>query len=202
MKRIFYLRRNKFSLLITGIILVFLSLIDGTNDTESIKMYMEKLQTLSEHRIDSVQEQFVVWNYVHEKNRHPNQEKRLKTRREFSKMKKELKQQWCDHYKMQWPTEMKITSSGEKITKNFEAHHIIPINAGGVNRMWNLTPLSNENHHELHSSIEEHACFSHDSLEKKSCRVALRIKIFAKDLWKQIENYKNTHPAAVPLPTQ
>lgn len=59
---------------------------------------------------------------------------------------------------------------------SYEAHHIIPINAGGINIWWNITPLSPRNHAILHGSIEEKACFSHDFINKAFMRFLLRLQ--------------------------
>ena len=67
-------------------------------------------------------------------------------------------------------------------TLNYQAHHIIPIYAGGINVLWNITPLSKANHKILHDSIEEHACFEHSFWKQKIIRFILKIKTVFTDL--------------------
>ena len=188
--------KNKVRLIVSVIMLSLISFIDGTDDRQSIELYLKKLQTLSIHKIDEIQKKSVTDYYVNQKNRNPNQNARHKIRKEFNLHKNILKQQWCVYYSIKWPTEkIKISETNhenlknpsEKI-KNFEAHHIIPINSGGINRLWNITPLSSANHHELHTSIEEHACFSHNAVEQKTCRLILRAEIFGEKIFRYLKN--------------
>ena len=196
--------KNKIRLTVSVITLALISLIDGIDDRQSIELYLEKLQMLSIHKIDAIQKKSVTYYYINQKNRNPTQKVRHKIRNEFNSRKNFLKQQWCAYYSMKWPTEKikfseinheKFENPSEKI-KNFEAHHIIPINSGGINRLWNITPLSSANHHELHSSIEEHACFSHNRVEQKTCRLLLRAEIFAEKIFRYL---KNRHPQNLPI---
>jgi hypothetical protein len=70
---------------------------------------------------------------------------------EFNSRKHKLEHDWNAHHSLQWPTEK---------SRRCQAHHIVPICAGGLNQWWNLSPMTNENHKKLHASTEEHACFS------------------------------------------
>jgi hypothetical protein len=60
----------------------------------------------------------------------------------------------------------------------FEAHHVIPIHAGGINESRNISPLTSQNHYLLHESLEEKACFSHDFIRRIIIRFILKIQIF------------------------
>ncbi len=178
-----YLRKGSFSstfLVIFGAIICFFA---GIDDREAIDLYLQKLQSLSEHKIHTDQIISVKSFYLHNNNRHPLQERRHSVRHEFNKQKSGLKKTWETQYHMIWP-KMTITKKG--ITKNlsFEAHHIVPINAGGVNHWWNITPLSPRGHKLLHSSAEEKACFSHNLFEKKYLRFILKIETVYKKKFK------------------
>ncbi len=160
------------SLMIFGMIIcIFI----GIDDREAIDQYIHKLQSLSEHKIHSDQVKGVINFYLHNNNRHPQKKHRHSVRREFNKQKTILKRNWEAQYNMVWP---KLTLTKKGISKNcsFEAHHIIPINAGGINHWWNITPLSPKNHKLLHSSTEEKACFSHNIFEQKYLRLFLKFR--------------------------
>ena len=165
---------------ILAIVLIFVSVISGfffgIDDQEAISLYIQKLQTLSEHKIQIEQIISLKKFYLRNKNRHPIKENRHRVRKEFNKQKSSLKREWQTKYGMIWPS-LVLTKKGVAKSFSFEAHHIIPINAGGINRWWNMTPLTPRNHKILHSSMEEKACFSHDFLEKKYCRFVLKIKL-------------------------
>jgi hypothetical protein len=64
----------------------------------------------------------------------------------------------------------------DRYANNYQAHHTIPINAGGVNIFWNITPLNSKNHKLLHNSFEEKACFSHEFFHKKFMRFILKVQ--------------------------
>ena len=182
-----YIRKNSLSsifLMIFGAIICFFA---GIDDGEAIDLYIQKLQSLSEHKIHANQIMFVRNFYLYNNNRHPSQEQRHSVRHEFNKQKSGLKQKWETQYSMVWP-KLTITKKGTTKSFAFEAHHIIPINAGGVNYWWNITPLSPRGHKLLHSSMEEKACFSHNLIEQKYIRLVLKIE----DLYKQ--NFKNCLP--------
>lgn len=159
--------------LIFGIIaLCFFS---GTKDSESIDLYIKKLQTLSEHKL-KIEQIYLVRNfYLTNTNRHPNKSKRKHVRSTFNTKRQTLRDQWSLNYNQVWP-QLIISRKGKVVNERFQAHHIVPINAGGVNLWWNLTPLSTASHSTLHNSIEEKACFSHNSFELYCYRFALRLK--------------------------
>jgi 5-methylcytosine-specific restriction endonuclease McrA len=149
-----------------------LALFDGVDEKTSIELYLQKLQGLSVYHIDSTQKSLVACYYLQNKNRIPHKEHKQKVRKEFASRKHKLRQEWSAHYSLKWPM---------NATNHFQAHHIVPINSGGVNKWWNISPISDKKHSKLHSSIEEHACFSHNLIERKTCRLVLKIKeIFCK----------------------
>lgn len=138
---------------------------DGIDDKTSFELYLKKLQNLSEYTVDNMQKYMTTRHYMLSPNKHPNKTHKHRTRSEFNAHKHKLQLEWSAHYAKPWP-----------IKKHFHMHHIVPINAGGLNKWWNVTPLSEENHKELHSSLEEHAAFFHSALERKSYRLLLRIR--------------------------
>lgn len=148
----------------------------GTSDYESMNLYLQKLQALSEHRLLKNQKSLVLNFYLHNQNRHPPKYLRHEIRNNFNKHKLYLKQKWSDKYKITWPNSLTVRN---RITKTvaLEAHHIIPINAGGINKWWNISPLKSANHKLLHNSIEEHACFSHNLFYQKCLRLVLKLKV-------------------------
>ena len=81
----------------------------------------------------------------------------------------------------------------------YEAHHIVPINAGGINQWWNITPLSSKNHKLLHESIEEKACFSHDFIHQKVMRFILRIQMLFNSIFSGYINKKGTNYAGIEI---
>ena len=159
-------------LLILFIISIFTFNID---DQEAILLYTNKLQELSPHKILKAQKDWIQLFYINNTHREPLKQERHKVRKDFNKKKKQLLHQWEASYKLKWP-QVKITKQSVPATINYEAHHIIPINSGGVNYVWNITPLSSESHKLLHQSLEEKACFSHDFLHLKFIRFVLRIR--------------------------
>lgn len=171
-----YVRKNP----IESTILLFFGILSclfiGIDDRESIDLYIQKLQTLSEHKILIEQTTSLKNFYLKNYNRHPEKKHRHKIRKEFNQKKSILKKEWESKYRMIWPT-LILTKKGIVKKFSFEAHHIVPINAGGINRWWNITPLSPRNHKLLHSSVEEKACFSHDFFEQKYYRFILKIRI-------------------------
>ena len=122
---------------------------------------------------------------MNNKNQDPLQEERHKIRKEFNSKKYKLKQEWEVRYKLKWP-QVKITKKTNVLTTpkdnlaaailDYQAHHLISINSGGINVWWNITPLTSKNHHLLHSSLEEKACFSHDFLHQKTMRFFLKMQ--------------------------
>ena len=170
-----YIRKNP----VESIVLLFFGVLSclfiGIDDQESIDLYIQKLQTLSEHKILIEQTVPLKNFYLRNNNKHPEKEHRYQVRKEFNKQKNSLKQEWETRYSMIWPT-LTLTKKGIAKKFSFEAHHIIPINAGGINQWWNITPLSPQSHKLLHSSMEEKACFSHDFFEQKYYRFILKIK--------------------------
>ena len=181
-----YVRKNP----IKSAILLFFGILSclfiGIDDQESIDLYIQKLQTLSEHKILIEQTTSLKNFYLRNDNKHPEKEHKHQIRKEFNQKKPLLKKEWESKYKMIWPT-LILTKKGIVKKFSFEAHHIIPINAGGINRWWNITPLSPRNHKLLHSSIEEKACFSHDFFEQKYYRFILKIRIMYQNGIKDIK---------------
>lgn len=201
-----YALSSQQNILIFLIIIPLIVFFCGVNDDESIDLYLQKLQVLSEHTIKAEQQQFVREFYYYNQYRHPLRDERHKVRREFNSKKQKLKQEWETKYRIVWP-KSKITSSHPPI-KNmvmivkespYEAHHIVPINAGGINQWWNITPLSSKNHKLLHESIEEKACFSHDFIHQKVMRFILRIQVLFNGIFSGYINKKGTNYAGIEI---
>ncbi len=159
-------------------------LLTGVTEEEAIELYMNKLQWFSVHIISKKQMFIVKKYYLEDSNKSPNLEERHIVRKAFNQQKKKLKKDWENYYKIPWP---KIVISKE-IT--FEAHHIIPINSGGKNCWWNITPLTTRNHKLLHETLEEKGCFSHNFIEKKIVRFILRIKMIIEPIFRKY-TYRN-----------
>lgn len=164
-----------FGILITSVFIFSL------NDQQAIQLYVDKLQQLSIHRLSQPQKLWIKNFYLSDHNEAPQKAERHQTRHNFNRRKKQLIREWEAHYSLKWP-QMKITNRSKNrhelqvVTINFEAHHIIPINAGGINVMWNISPLSAKNHKLLHESMEEKACFSHDYFHRKFIRFILNVR--------------------------
>ncbi|MDR3179616.1 MAG: HNH endonuclease [Holosporaceae bacterium] len=174
---------------IAAISLIFFGCVD---DQKSIELYLQKLQSLGLYRLDNFQERYVVHYYLRNQDRHPNLSRRHRVRAEFNAKKRQLKQEWCAHYAVKWPTEtQRITPKGNSPTAvDFQAHHVIPINAGGINHWWNIWPISDRNHKKLHASLEERACFAHDILEQKIYRLILKIREIFYEFGEKLTNFK------------
>lgn len=156
---------------------VFLILvyIGPVNDGEAIILYLDKVQNLSNHMLLNRQRKMVVDFYLEHAKDHPEKYERKYTRKSFNRKKAKLKKAWEEEYSLKWildPYQIKINNKNVA----FDAHHIVPINAGGVNQWWNLTPLSRLNHRKLHASIEEHSCFEHNLLLRFFYRLQLNLK--------------------------
>lgn len=172
----FSIRSNKNISLFLLLAAFFIVLFCGVDDQEAINLYLNKLQSLSEHRICKEQKLLVQEFYLNNKNTNPIQKERHIVRREFNSKKAKLKQKWTNKYLLTWP-QIKITKKTSVLHIAFEAHHIIPINAGGINQWWNISPISPRNHKLLHDSFEEKACFSHDFFHRKIMRAILKIQV-------------------------
>jgi hypothetical protein len=205
--------RHKSLLLYLPILLIISVFTFSVDDQEAIILYLDKLQELSEHKIKNEQKLSVQNFYLNNTNRDPLQKERHRIRKEFNSKKHKAKLEWEAQYKIKWP-QVKITKKNasravDKNQKNdnfvdlnfaitdreFEAHHCIPINAGGCNQWWNISPLSSRNHHLLHDSIEEKACFSHDFLHKKFMRFILKLRIIFFEYFGGYINKKGTNYA-------
>ena len=178
---------NKFRIVI-GVILI-LVFVSGTSDQESFELYIEKLQSLSLHKIKTEQKSLVSKFYLTNDNRHPEKEIRHKIRKVFNQKRQELKQHWELEYLINWP---RVISSKNIV---FEAHHIVPIAAGGINEWWNISPLPSKNHKLIHDSLEEQACFSHNFIKQRIVRFILRLRslvfpIFKRYLYQNKTYYK------------
>ena len=182
-----YVRKNSFSSLFLMFLGATICLFMGIDDGEAIDLYIQRIQSLSEHKIHTDQITHVKSFYLRNNNRHPSQKHRHRVRHDFNSQKSGLKQKWEMQYNMIWP-KLTITKKGTAKNFAFEAHHIIPINAGGINYWWNITPLSPRGHKLLHSSMEEKACFSHNLFEQKYLRFVLKIETLYK------KNFKNYFP--------
>lgn len=170
------------------------------NDQQAIQLYVDKLQQLSIHKLSQRQKTWVKDFYLSDHNDAPLKAERHQTRHNFNKQKSKLIREWETHYSLKWP-QMKITKRANNrhelqfATINFEAHHIVPINAGGVNVMWNISPLSSKNHKLLHESMEEKACFSHDYFHRKFIRFILNLKVVFLRFFKPYINLKGANYA-------
>ena len=170
--------RNKSKLLWIFVVFIISVFTFSIDDQEAIYLYLNKLQSLSEHKIQKEQKSLVQSFYLNNKNRDPLQEERHEIRREFNSKKHKLKTEWEHRYRLKWP-QVRITKKtdvADIANTEFQAHHVVPINAGGVNFWWNISPLTSKNHNLLHDSFEEKACFSHDFLHKKFMRFILKIQ--------------------------
>ena len=165
-------------------LLITFILFTRVTEEEAMELYMNKLQSVSVHIISKEQTLIVKKYYLENSNKSPNLEERHIERKEFNQQKKKLKKDWENYYKIPWP---KILINKE-IT--FEAHHIIPINSGGKNYWWNITPLSTRNHKLLHETLEEKGCFSHKFIERRIIRFILRIKMIIEPIFKKY-TYRN-----------
>lgn len=163
---------NKWIAVFFGIVFPLLVVFTGIDDKTAINLYINELQILSEHRIKREQKLRVTAFYCKNPDKKPSLKRRRKVRRKFESQKRKIKQEWEGKYSKKWP----VMSSTIK-TQAYEAHHIIPINAGGVNAWWNISPLHSKKHTILHESVEEKACFSHNIIQKKLMRFILRVKM-------------------------
>lgn len=170
------------------------------DDQQAIQLYVDKLQQLSIHRLSQCQKTWIKDFYLSDHNEAPLKAERHQTRHKFNQQKKQLIQAWEAHYSLKWP-QMKLTKRTKNSCKlqvatiNFEAHHIIPINAGGINIMWNISPLSSKNHKLLHDSMEEKACFSHDYFHRKFIRFILNVNVVFLRFLKPYINLKGVNYA-------
>ena len=140
----------------------------GISDSESIDLYLEKMQSLSTIPISMQQKLLVTSLYLQNANVQKKSKQTKRVRKDFNKTRAKLRNAWEQHCRFIWP-------------KRFEAHHVVPINAGGINSWWNIFPLSSRSHKLLHQSMEEQACFSHDFTRRYLLRFILRFKlIFSK----------------------
>lgn len=190
--RIFGHGKSGSSLLICLLSALGICIFCGTDDQESINLYMEKLQSLSEHHICREQKAAVADFYLKHSEAHPGKRRRHKTREIFNKERNYLKSQWEMKYGLKWPTESTI-KRGQIKKIAYQAHHIVPINAGGVNFWWNLSPLNAQNHEQLHQSKEEKACFSHDFFQRKFYRFLLKLETYLPQITRKLQ-LKFTQP--------
>ena len=157
---------------------IFAVLVLNIDDQQAILLYLDRLQELSEYNIDGWQRMQVQTFYLHNQNKNPVKRERRRVRKEFNAQRYQLRQEWEMNYNLEWP-KVEVERSRMK-TLLYEAHHIIPINAGGINQWWNITPLSSENHKLLHGTLEEKACFSHDIVRQRFIRFVLAAKVMGR----------------------
>ena len=122
------------------------------DDRQAVQLYVDKLQQLSIHKLSKRQKAWIQNFYLSDHNDAPLKAERHLTRHKFNQKKKQLIREWEAHYSLKWP-QLKLTKQSKNHIINFEAHHIVPINAGGVNVMWNISPLFFKNHKLLHESM-------------------------------------------------
>jgi hypothetical protein len=193
-------RKRKYVAFFAAIASVFLIFFEDIDDQTAMELYLQKLQSLSVYYMDSTQKYLVTNYYLQNKNRHPNVRYRHKIRSEFNSQKKKIKQEWCAHYSLEWPMESYQTAvnngseSAAVKAQAFQAHHIVPINSGGINQWWNISPISDENHKKLHASLEEHACFSHDFILRRASRFVLKINGILCELAEKIRGNEFRQP--------
>ena len=175
--KLLFTSNHKSAVLLLSVCFVISIFTFNINDQDAILLYTDKLQRLSTHKISKKQKEWICLFYVTNTHREPLKKERHLVRHHFNKKRKSLIHQWETFYQLKWP-QVKITKTNSSLpaTINYEAHHVIPINSGGINCVWNITPLSSENHKILHQSLEEKACFSHDILHKKFIRFILRVR--------------------------
>lgn len=175
----FFFRNEKLLKYFFAIIIVVLAeivFIGPVDDTLAILLYINKLQEFSNHTILKHQKELVKDFYLKHSNAYPQKFERKKIRKAFYRKKAKMKKEWERVYNLKWILDPYQIKTNEKSVL-FDAHHIIPINAGGVNKWWNLTPLSHINHQKLHQSAEEHACFEHNIIYRFFYRLELNIKV-------------------------
>ena len=182
-----FLQRASSKTKILFIVLILIVSFSGTNDEESFGFYIDELQTLSVHKINSKQKDLLTSFYIQNDNRNPDQYHRHQMRKIFNQKRRGLKQGWEFEYHIKWPH---VVSN--KIT-TFEAHHVIPINAGGVNMWWNISPLLPRNHKLIHDSLEEQACFSHNIFKRQVLRFILRVKSLINSKFKKFAYQNKTY---------
>jgi hypothetical protein len=71
----------------------------------------------------------------------------------FDDNKKSLIKEWEKYSEMNWPryNEDRVMVN-RKAGDRYDAHHIIPQSHNGPNEWWNLFPLTNQKHHQVHSN--------------------------------------------------
>lgn len=202
--KLFSASKYKSKLLYLSGLLLIAILSFSINDQEAIILYLNKTQELSDHKVHYEQKKHVQEYYINNNNKDPLKHERQQTRNDFNKKKKHLKQQWETFYKIKWPQsnintnlkfDKKNTNLNNSHIQQYEAHHIVPINSGGCNQWWNISPISSKNHHILHDSIEEKACFSHDFLHKKFVRFVLKVQCVFMDCFSSYINKKGVNYA-------
>ncbi|HXF90589.1 MAG TPA: hypothetical protein VNJ29_01510 [Candidatus Nitrosotenuis sp.] len=67
-------------------------------------------------------------------------------RKEYLKLKKHLKQEWCLVYGQPWPHEIKFVGDTYQIV-DLDVHHIFHLSNGGPNLYWNIHPIEKDIHH-------------------------------------------------------
>ncbi len=61
---------------------------------------------------------------------------------------------WREKYgNVTWPTET-IERGGQRLQAEFHAHHIIPLEFGGLNKWWNIVPLPSRIHRAVHAEVD------------------------------------------------
>ena len=104
---------KKSKLLLCSVALIISVLAFSVDDKEAIVLYMNKLQSLSDHKIRNNQKMSVQNFYL---NNDPQKYERRKIRAAFNKQRNLLKQQWENYYRLKWPQE-KSYAIGTKTSK-------------------------------------------------------------------------------------
>jgi hypothetical protein len=69
----------------------------------------------------------------------------------FDDNKNNLIEKWEKYSEMGWPV-YNVATNNRNIGDKYDAHHIIPQSHNGPNKWWNLFPLTNAEHHQVHSN--------------------------------------------------
>ena len=151
-------------------------------------LYIQRLEGLIGYKISPKQIELLKEFHINNSDSNPSLNRRKELKKEYNQKRSALIKEWEHEYTKKWPT---YDAGDEKrgILKivPMTAHHIIPREVGGVNKWWNIAPLSLGQHMVIHQcSVEEKACFSPDFAEREFFRIFLEIK----SVYPTTEKYK------------
>ena len=128
----------------------------GKDITQELKRllpeYLQEIEDIT--GIDITQRQRKHLNKYLEKNRvlHLKKEDVAENRKEFNRLREELRKEWEDKTGRVWPKYKKnVVIEGKIIRKagsNYDAHHIIENSYGGPPTWWNIHPASFPDQHQ------------------------------------------------------